>query len=154
MKKTILLLIAISFIASIAFSEDDSELAKTLSKLAGSAAQGFVGPAGSGFGNNLNLGWSHKAPSSKLFGIDIEIGVVAAGTFVTDENKTFDVNGSFRFNDPQAQAIANGLPNGTPQAVRDTFIANLKNKLSHYLQKFNSELPKNRLVKILKKPKI
>lgn len=73
------------------------DLTGTLTKMAGDAAKGYVQPVASGFGNNLNGGWYHKAPASKIFGIDLEIGLVAMGTFTTDENKTFTANGEFKF---------------------------------------------------------
>lgn len=93
-----------------AFAQEESELSKTMSKLAGGAIEGFLGPAGSVTGNNLNTGWgSMKHPKDKIFGIDLEIGVIGVGTFTTDENKTFNVNSSFRFDDAQATTIANQL---------------------------------------------
>jgi len=122
------------FLSATIFAQDESQLAKTLSKLAGGAVQGFAGPVGSAFGNNLNSGWFHKSPQSKIFGIDLEIGVVGTGTFVTDENKTFDVHSTFRFDNTQASNIADllnsdpnytSLPPSQQSQVRQSFIDQL-----------------------------
>lgn len=136
MKKTVLFItLAVVLLMGLAFAQDSSDLAKTMSKLAGGATQGYMGPAGSAFGNNLNSGWFHKAPQSKIFGIDIELGVVVAGTFVSDENKTFSVNNTFRFDDTQSGSIANllnsdpgynALSPGLKTQVRTNFINQLK----------------------------
>lgn len=116
---------------SFSFAQEESELSKTMSKLAGGAIEGFLGPAGSAFGNNLNTGWFHKAPKDKIFGIDLELGIVMAGTFTSDANKTFELNSSFRFSDAQATSIANNLDLSTTPApfqasVRNEFINQLK----------------------------
>ncbi|HAP35557.1 MAG TPA: hypothetical protein DCQ28_06285 [Bacteroidetes bacterium] len=93
------------------------DLTETLTKMAGSAAKGYVQPVASGFGANLNGGWFHKSPQTKIFGIDLEFGLVAMGTFTTDENKTFSANGAFRFgggtvgSGSQAEDIAKNIPN-------------------------------------------
>ncbi|MDP3682620.1 MAG: hypothetical protein Q8S01_01690, partial [Ignavibacteria bacterium] len=41
-------------------------LQETLSNLSNDAAQAYVSPIISGFGANLNSGWVHKSPSSKI----------------------------------------------------------------------------------------
>lgn len=81
------------------------DLQKTLSNLSNDAAQAYVGPIISGFGANLNSGWVHKSPSSKVFGIDIEIGVVAMATMFGDNSKSFSTSGKFKFNQKQALAL-------------------------------------------------
>lgn len=116
MKKIILLafccvLLASSAVFGQAQQNDDSDLGKVLGALAGDAALGYLGPAGSGFGNDLNSGWFHRAPSAKIFGFDFEFGVVASGTILPDTKKTFEVSSTFRFNNTQAGFIANGLTN-------------------------------------------
>lgn len=132
MKKVLSIALALLLGLSAASAQD---LGETLSKLAGGAVEGFVGPAGTAFGNNLNTGWFHKAPKDKIFGIDLELGIVATGTFVSDENKTFSVNSSFRFSDAQATSIAamlNNDPNFVSlplllqNQVRTNFINQLK----------------------------
>lgn len=124
--------LAVLLAVSSVFAQEESELSKTMSKLAGGAIEGFLGPAGSAFGNNLNTGWFHKAPKDKIFGIDLEVGVVMAGTFTSDANKTFDLNSSFRFDDAQATTIANQLDLSTTPVqfrtqIRNEFITQLKN---------------------------
>ncbi|MDP1675802.1 MAG: hypothetical protein Q8L88_02970 [Bacteroidota bacterium] len=115
MKKTFLTVI-VFVLVSITFVQAQ-DLTETLTKMAGSAAQGYVQPVASGFGANLNGGWFHKSPQTKIFGIDLELGLVAMATFTTDENKTFSANGGFRFgggtpgSGSQAEDIAKNIPN-------------------------------------------
>ena len=133
MKKTLLsILLAVVMLSGSLFSqEEEGGFESTLTKLAGDAGKGFVQPIVSGFGNNMNGGWFHKAPKSKIFGIDLEFGLVAMGTFTTEENKTFTANGAFKFSggaigtNSQAENIASGinnwalLPNNEKQAIVD-----------------------------------
>ncbi|MFA6439319.1 MAG: DUF6588 family protein [Bacteriovoracaceae bacterium] len=131
MKKTLLsILLAVVLLMGSAFAQTEEEggFEGTLKKLAGDAGKGFVQPVVSGFGNNMNGGWFHKAPGTKIFGIDLEVGLVAMGTFTTDENKKFSTKGSFRFSggkysntDPlnpvsksQAEGIAEKISNWGP----------------------------------------
>ena len=130
MKNFLSIVLAVVLLTGSAFAQEESELSKTMSKLAGGAIEGFLGPAGSAFGNNLNTGWFHKAPKDKIFGIDLEIGVIGVGTFTTDENKTFNVNSSFRFDDAQATSIANKLDlTTTPVALQAQIRTEFKNRL-------------------------
>lgn len=77
----------------------------TLQNIAGDAAKGYVAPIVSGFGSDLNGGWFHKSPSAKMFGFDLEFGLIAMGTTFKDENKTFSSSGSFSFNYSMAQGL-------------------------------------------------
>lgn len=94
-------------------SSGDNTLESTLQNIAGDAAKGYVSPIVSGFGSDLNGGWFHKSPSSKMFGFDLEFGVIAMGTTFKDENKTFSSTGNFSFNFTQAKALvpASVIPN-------------------------------------------
>jgi hypothetical protein len=76
------------------------------------AATKYVAPIVSAFGSNLNGGWFHKAPSSKIFGLNIEVGVVGMGTFYPkdEEYLSFDTSGSFQFSESQAADIVAGIP--------------------------------------------
>lgn len=119
MKKNLLIAsIALLVACSSVFAQDEG-VEGTLKKMAGDAAKGYVQPVVTGFGANLNGGWFHKAPKSKIFGIDLEVGFVAMGTFTTDENKTFEANGAFKFgggtvgSNSQAENIAKNIPNWT-----------------------------------------
>ncbi|MFA6977771.1 MAG: DUF6588 family protein [Ignavibacteriaceae bacterium] len=80
-------------------------LQETLTKLTGTAGEAYVAPIISAFGSNLNSGWVHKSPSSKVFGIDLEVGVVAMATMFGDNNKTFSTTGTFRFSQAQAREM-------------------------------------------------
>lgn len=80
-------------------------LQETLQKLTGNAGEAYVAPIISAFGSNLNSGWVHKSPSSKVFGIDLEVGIVAMATMFGDNNKTFNTSGTFRFSQAQAREM-------------------------------------------------
>ena len=103
MRKLLIFLIAGLFVFSNLFAQT---LEETIEDLSGKAAEGYVGPIVSAFGTNLNGGWFHKAPKSKVFNIDIEFGVVFMGTTFPDDAKDFDVTGKFRFTEDQAEQIA------------------------------------------------
>lgn len=99
--------------STVAFAQDD--LQGTLNKLAGKAALGYIDPITQGFLTNLNGGLFNKAPQTKLFGIDIEVGAAFMYTPLGDLPKTFDEQGTFRFNKTQADEIAgNTVATGTP----------------------------------------
>ncbi|MGE5682098.1 MAG: DUF6588 family protein [Bacillota bacterium] len=86
-------------------------LDETLNKLSNQAAQAYLGPASSGFGANLNSGWANRAPKAKLFGLDLQFGVVAMGAFMSDNNKTFSFGGEYSFTAEQAEQMTTGISN-------------------------------------------
>lgn len=94
MKKNLVLVLAVLVFSSLGYSQSMEETMKNLGIEAGKS---FVQPVVTGFGMNLNGGWFHKSPQAKVFGIDLEIGVVAMGTFTTDQDKTFQLDGAFKF---------------------------------------------------------
>jgi hypothetical protein len=132
MKKTLQVVFSIVLLATFAGAQS---LEETMKNLGVEAGKGFVQPVVSGFGSNLNGGWFHKAPAAKIFGIDLELGVVAMGTFTTDENKTFSLSGNFQFgggpvgSNSQAEGLAanitgySSLPGAQKQQVIDAIAA-------------------------------
>lgn len=105
MKKTsTILTVLITMFSFISVNAQD-DLQSQLSSLSGDAAKKYLAPISSSFGANLNSGWVHKAPNAKLFGIDIEIGVVAMATMFGNEQKNFESSGKFRFNRSQAEVL-------------------------------------------------
>ncbi|MBS4029720.1 MAG: hypothetical protein KGZ58_13920 [Ignavibacteriales bacterium] len=106
MKKLLNLFSLLSFIIFTPQFSSAQSLEETLQKLAGSAAQGYVGPIVSGFGSDLNGGWFHKAPEATKFSFDLEFGFVGMATFFEDANKSFSNSGSFRFDSAQATQLA------------------------------------------------
>ena len=105
-------------------SNDEQEsLETTLQKLAADAAKGYVAPVSSGFGSNLNAGWFHRAPWATFLGFDLEFGLVAMGTFFSDEHKSFSTGGAFRFDSSQAATLTEFIQNdpqyGFTQQQRD-----------------------------------
>ena len=107
-----LLLLSLCCLLIVSSSAYSAGLDSTLQKMAGSAVQGYVGPIVSGFGADLNGGWFHRAPSAKMYGFDLEIGVVAMGTMFSDANKTIPagVGGQFTFDATQSAQIASRIP--------------------------------------------
>jgi len=75
------------------------------------AASKYVAPIVSAFGSNLNGGWFHKAPSSKIFGLNIEVGVVGMATFYPKDPEylSFDTSGDFQFSSSQASDLVTGI---------------------------------------------
>ena len=92
--------------------EDGEDLQEFLAGLSMDAASKYVAPIVSAFGMNLNGGWFHKAPSSKMFGFNLEVGLVGMATFYPkgEEYLSFDTSGDFQFSEPQATDIVTGMP--------------------------------------------
>jgi hypothetical protein len=102
--------------------EDGEDLQEFLAGLSMDAASKYVAPIVSAFGMNLNGGWFHKAPSSKMFGFNLEVGLVGMATFYPkgEEYLSFDTSGDFQFNSEQAGELVAGL--GLPEDVEDALI--------------------------------
>ncbi|HEX2866235.1 MAG TPA: DUF6588 family protein [Ignavibacteriales bacterium] len=110
----LLLLVTVGFTSAFAQSSNDEgsqSLEKTLNQLSNKAAQAYLGPIGSGFGANLNTGWTTRAPKAELWGVDIQLGVVAMGAMLGDGTKTFSFNGDYTFTAEQAQQMTQNIPN-------------------------------------------
>jgi len=89
----------------------DGNLEETLQALSEDAAKQYVAPLSSAFGTNLNGGWFHRAPEAKMKAFHLEFGLVAMGTFFTEENRTFSTSGQFIFSvDEARQLVANADP--------------------------------------------
>jgi hypothetical protein len=112
-----LLLFVIVLFAINVYPQND--LQSTLQSLSKDAASSYVAPAISAFGADLNSGWVHRVPTATIYGIDVEIGVVAMGTFFSDANKTFSSTGTFQFSRAEAQLLVQGIGN---QQTRDDLV--------------------------------
>jgi len=131
MKRTYSVLVTIFLVAFIFSGVGKSQgLQETLTKLTGTAGEAYVSPIISAFGSNLNSGWVHKSPASKVFGIDLEIGIVAMGTMFGDNNKTFNTSGTFRFDNNQAMSLLNNSvqTKNLPQSYKDALAYELSKK--------------------------
>jgi hypothetical protein len=120
MKLRFLLLFTVLFAFNLFPQQGDKDLQTVLQKLSKDAATAYVGPTISAFSANLNSGWVHRVPKATIFGIDIEFGIVAMGTFFSDNNKTFSTSGTFRFNRDQAAQLVQGY--NVSQSVKDGWI--------------------------------
>jgi hypothetical protein len=86
-------------------AQEEASLEETLNQLSGDAASQYLAPISSSFGSNLNSGWFHRAPKADRYGFNLEVGFVAMGSFFPDDATRFDVNGTFRFSDTEANLI-------------------------------------------------
>ena len=91
--------------------EDGEGLKEFIEGLSMDAASKYVAPIVSAFGMNLNGGWFHKAPSPKIFGFNIELGLVGMATFYPkgEEYLSFDISGDFQFSESQAADLVAGI---------------------------------------------
>ena len=109
--------------AGIAQTTDQKdEILSTLSKLAESAARGYVAPIVSGFGADLNSGWVHRAPDPVKTSLDLEFGVVGMGSFFSTSSKSFSNSGAFNFNHDEADLL---IPRSYTGAFRDSIISEI-----------------------------
>jgi len=114
-----LIIIAIAALFTVT-SINAQDLNETLQKLSGDAAKAYLAPVTNGFGANLNTGWATRSPKAKIWGVDIQFGLVAMGAFMGDNSKTFNAQGTFRFSRAQAEQIASDVPsNVREQVVQD-----------------------------------
>ncbi|NOX36744.1 MAG: hypothetical protein GXO78_04325 [Calditrichaeota bacterium] len=104
----------------------DRNLEETLQELSEDAARQYVAPLSSAFGTNLNGGWFHRAPEAKMKGFHLEFGLVAMGTFFTDENRSFSTSGQFIFSVDEARQLVAGVD----PAVQDELINRLTSEPS------------------------
>jgi hypothetical protein len=126
LKALLTMTLFLSAMVATALAQDNgNNLEETLKKLSQDAAKMYVSPVVSAFGSNLNGGWFHKAPSAKVFGLDLEAGLVGMGTFFPKdaEFKHFSESGSFRFNSEQAlELVLNSGFGSWAQEVQDALV--------------------------------
>jgi hypothetical protein len=117
--------VAMLLCESAAFAQTTNqkdELVSTLSKLAESAARGYVAPIVSAFGANLNSGWVHSVPNPVRTSLDLEFGVVGMASFFSASSKSFNLAGSFNFNHDEADLL---IPRNYTGAFRDSIISEI-----------------------------
>jgi hypothetical protein len=109
------LLIIFAFIFTITNLSRSQTLEETLSNLSEDAGVAYVGPVISAFGSNMNSGWVNGVPSASILGLDIQIRIIAIGSFFNADEKTFLTHGEFNFTSEQADDIlqASGIDPGT-----------------------------------------
>lgn len=105
-KKVVPFVVLLLFgLLSIQYKLTAQTLTETLGNLAENSASAYVQPVISGFGSNLNSGWFNRAPSASILGFDLEVKIMAMGSFFADDNKSFATSGTFRFNSAQIDQI-------------------------------------------------
>ncbi len=113
---TLTLVAFLGAVASPASAQDPlhegEELKDFIEGLSMDAASKYVAPIVSALGMNLNGGWFHKAPSAKIFGFGIEVGLVGMATFYPQDPEylSFNITGDFQFSASQAAEIVALLP--------------------------------------------
>ncbi len=108
------LLIILAFILTLTNLSRSQTLEETLSNLSEDAGIAYVGPIISAFGSNMNAGWVNGVPSASILGLDIQIRLIAVGSFFNDDDKTFVTHGEFWFTSDHADDIlqASGIDPG------------------------------------------
>lgn len=102
MKKSFLIFFVIIGLSNLNYSQS---LKETLSHLSSDAATSYVEPIISAFGSNMNSGWVSSVPSASIFGINIKLRVLVAGTFFPEDKRTFMKTGKFRYTQEQVSDI-------------------------------------------------
>ncbi len=102
--------------ALFSFNLTAQSLEETLSNLSSSGASAYIAPISGAFGANLNSGWFNGAPPASKLSVNVELKIVASGTFFSDENKSFSTAGTYRYTSSQIDQIlqnASSLPPGS-----------------------------------------
>ncbi len=104
--------------------DGDLDLEQTLQQLSDVAARNYVRPVSDAMGVNLNGGWFHRVPQAKILGFDLGLSVVAMGTFLDDEAKTFSESAPWHFTRDQAEDLVSNLNPAVQDAVIDEILSN------------------------------
>jgi hypothetical protein len=110
-------------------NDEGGEIEETLKQLTQRAAEGYLAPVVTPIGMDLNGGWFHKAPPAKVFGLDLELGLVGMATYLPDDAvKTFNVSDTtFGFSDDQAWDLVTALGLGD-SAVEQALFDQIKDQ--------------------------
>ncbi len=109
--------ISVSILLLAVINLNAQSLEETLSHLSSDAASAYVEPIISAYGSNMNSGWVSGVPSASLLGFHLQLRIIAVGSFLKDANRTFSVDGAFRYTAVQADEIlqASGFAPSDPQ---------------------------------------
>jgi len=114
-----LLLCSFIFLSASVFSQSSSnsgDFNNTISNLSSAAAVPYVSPASNSFGSNLNTGWVTKAPAATKLSFSLDLKIIAMGSVIGDDQRTFSTNGLFRFTSSQADELVQNIPTPTDRA--------------------------------------
>jgi len=125
----ILFLCNIIIFSFVSYGQDNStgDFNNTIKNLSSDAAQGYVGPVIGSFGSNLNTGWVTKAPSPTQFSFTLELKVIAMGSVLNDDQRTFSTTGLFRFTDSQAEQLLDSYSGSYSSNDRDALKSQILN---------------------------
>jgi hypothetical protein len=98
-------ILSIAVLIGMTLTLQAQDLQSTLSTLSSSSAQAYVNPVVSAFGSNLNSGWVSQFPSSALLALHLDVKVIAAASFFSDNQKNFSTDGTFYFTNSQIDQI-------------------------------------------------
>jgi hypothetical protein len=112
MKSRFLLYLFLLIIFSIR-SNTAQNMDSRIEQLSSTAGSAYLAPVVHSFGAGMNAGWMGAPPSAKVLGFDLQIGLVGMETKFADNTKTFSVNGTYRFNEDQAMALAQQATSNT-----------------------------------------
>lgn len=108
-------------LCSYAVFAQTSDLDRSMQNIAQSVVTAYVSPVVSGFGANLNSAWFNRAPDAKLFGVDVEVGVVLMNSFFNNDNKTFSKQANLYLDRTEASDLATKYAGGNAQ-LKDSLI--------------------------------
>lgn len=120
-------------VVSSTTAQEGEDLEETIARLSKDVALQYISPIVSPFASNLNGGIFHKAPSAKIFSLDIEVGLVGMGSFFPEDvTRHFSTSGSFRFNSGQAVDLISGVDlSGIPPAFQNDVTNALADVITH-----------------------
>src|SRR4030095_15554399 len=96
------------------FSQSDVEsLVEPVRLYAAPIIEGTVG--------NLSSGWMQRSPRAKMFGLDVEVGVIGLGTIFGQQDKTFASHVNVKLSEPTIDAIVSNISDiELRQAVKES----------------------------------
>jgi Family of unknown function (DUF6588) len=104
-------------------SNNGNDINSTLQSLSSDAAKSYVEPVIGSFGSNLNTGWITKAPAPAKFQFSLDLKIIAMGSMLSSEPKTFSTVGSFNFTDQEAQEIAQQMDPSNAQNIKTQLLS-------------------------------
>lgn len=119
MSKTIIIIFFV--VISIVLNAED-DLSGSLTNLYQDIGEAYTNPLVTGFGTTLNSGWFHDSAREVDYGLDLEYGFVAMGSFIPESESTFEAMGEIKFGRNDAQTLTTFLFGDSLQYLQDYLI--------------------------------